>query len=226
MDLTSTEITADARKKSSFFIRSVPKIAILLMLAGICHALTGCSIDDRRNPLSRILFQGDISDREATPDFSSQQQPLMIWHDSFEDAKSEARHSGKLILADFTGSDWCGWCVKLKKDVFEKPEFASWAGENVVLLEIDFPKRAKQSAEIKKQNQQLAQRYDIESYPTVLLLDAEGNVQAKMGYQDSPSKWIQLCDNQLNKASESRFIADGRSADGSSGENPSGTLYR
>lgn len=226
MDSINDAISRSATTKSSVPIRSASAMVVVLMLAVAIHMLTGCSMDDRRNPLGKILFQGDIADRESVPAFDSQPQPLMIWHDSLEDATAEAQQSGKLILADFTGSDWCGWCVKLKKDVFEKPEFASWANENVVLLELDYPKRSKQPIAIKEQNQKLAQRYNIESYPTILLLDADGNVQAKMGYQDSPSKWIQLCDNQLNKASETRFIADKRTADGTSDPPPAGTVYR
>ena len=116
--------------------------------------------------------------------------PLTIWHDSFETALQASRDTGKPILADFTGSDWCTWCIKLKKDVFETSEFKEWARENVILLELDYPKRAMQSAAIRKQNKELSDRYNVSSYPTVLFLDSEGGVLGKLGHMREPSDWI------------------------------------
>ncbi len=122
---------------------------------------------------------------------------LTIWHDSFEAARQQALVSGKPILADFTGSDWCGWCVKLKKDVFNKAEFEKWARENVVLLELDYPQRSHQASEIKAQNEKLASLYSIDSYPTVLLIDAQGNELARTGYHRDPEAFIGSLQSQL-----------------------------
>ena len=116
--------------------------------------------------------------------------PLTIWHDSFENALQASRDTGRPILADFTGSDWCTWCIKLKKDVFETSEFKEWARENVILLELDYPKRAMQSTAIRKQNKALSDRYNISVYPTVLFLDSEGEVLGKLGHMQQPSDWI------------------------------------
>ena len=115
---------------------------------------------------------------------------LTLWHESFEAALQASAETGKPILADFTGSDWCSWCIKLKEDVFETPEFKEWARENVILLELDYPKRSMQSAAIRKQNSELKKRYGITGYPTVLLLDSEGEVLGKLGYDKSPTTWI------------------------------------
>ena len=134
-----------------------------------------------------------------------------VWHDSFADAVAEARTNDKLILADFTGSDWCHWCVKLKEDIFSKPEFKDWANANVVLLEVDYPKRTQQTAAIQQQNQMLKSRYNISSYPTILLLDTAGNVRAKMGYENgkSAAQWCQIAESRLSENNTQTRTASG-----------------
>ena len=105
------------------------------------------------------------------------------WLTSFDDAKAEAAKRKVPILADFSGSDWCGWCIKLDREVFSKSEFKEYAGANLVLLMVDFPRSKEQSAEVKKQNSKLSDQYQIEGFPTVLLLDAQGKELARTGYQ-------------------------------------------
>jgi len=73
----------------------------------------------------------------------------------------------------FTGSDWCGWCIRLQKEVLKTPEFATWANENVVLVELDFPRKNTMSAEIQNQNNQLQQLFEVRGYPTVWIVNAE-----------------------------------------------------
>ncbi len=149
----------------------------------------GCS----RSSLRELPFlrSADRTENTIKASFPTTDSPaLTIWHDSFESAQQRSKETGKPILADFTGSDWCSWCVKLKKDVFETSEFQAWARENVILLELDYPKRAIQSSAIRNQNKQLAERYKISGYPTVLLLDSEGEVLGKLGYMKQPSDWI------------------------------------
>ncbi|HOX40107.1 MAG TPA: thioredoxin family protein [Candidatus Brocadiia bacterium] len=115
-----------------------------------------------------------------------------VWLTSYDKAVEAAKESGKPILADFTGSDWCGWCIKLKAEVFDTKEFKQWAGENVILLELDFPKKKAQSADTKKQNQELAAKYGIRGYPTILFLDADGKALGKSGYMKGGAKaWIE-----------------------------------
>ena len=88
-----------------------------------------------------------------------------------------------MVLLDFTGSDWCGWCIKLKKDTFSKPEFQKLAEEKLVLVELDFPRSKTQSAELKKQNQELAEKFGIEGFPTLVLLSSQGTEVARnVGY--------------------------------------------
>jgi protein disulfide-isomerase len=122
------------------------------------------------------------------------------WIVSYKEALAKAKKEKKVILADFTGSDWCGWCIKLKDEVFSKPEFKEWAAKNVVLLELDFPKKKKQSAELKKQNQELAEQFGIQGYPTILFIDAKGKKLGELGYQEGgPAAWIPLAEKEVAK---------------------------
>ena len=82
----------------------------------------------------------------------------------------------KLLLIDFTGSDWCGYCIQFDRAILSKPQFKDYATKNLVLLEVDFPRRKQQTAEMKKQNAELAQQYQIEGFPTVVLLDGDGHM--------------------------------------------------
>ena len=123
--------------------------------------------------------------------------PRSDWHELMVVAQRKSAQTGKPILVDFTGSDWCHWCVKLKEDVFETETFKKWAVENVILLELDYPKSVEQRPEIKQQNADMAERYNIDSYPTVLLLEANGDVLGKLGYQAEPDAWISTAETFL-----------------------------
>ncbi|WDE98157.1 thioredoxin family protein [Lentisphaera profundi] len=105
------------------------------------------------------------------------------WETKFNLAQEKAVAENKSLLVDFTGSDWCGWCIRLKKEVFDHKEFSDFAKEKFVLVEIDYPKSKEQSAEIKAQNEELKNKYKIQGYPTILLMDAQGRPFAKTGYQ-------------------------------------------
>ena len=106
------------------------------------------------------------------------------WLTDLEAAKKQAAEQKKDILVDFTGSDWCHWCVQLKKEVFDQKEFKDAAPKDFVLLEIDFPQEKEQPEDIKKANQALAEKYGVQGFPTVLLLDGEGKPYAQTGYQE------------------------------------------
>lgn len=104
------------------------------------------------------------------------------WLEDYDAAKKKAKEEKKLLLIDFTGSDWCGWCIKLDKEIFSKKEFNDFAKENLVLLEVDFPQKSSQSAKQKKANKELAAEYKIEGYPTLIILDADGKKVGELGY--------------------------------------------
>ena len=127
------------------------------------------------------------------------------WLINFEEAAKLSIKSGKPILANFTGSDWCGWCIRLNREVFVTPEFKNWASENVILLELDYPRRVQQTDEIKKQNRELQQFFQVRGYPTlhifnVVITDGKTQITSlgKMGYlAGGPTPWIASANNYL-----------------------------
>jgi thioredoxin-related protein len=123
---------------------------------------------------------------EAAPAVKTAEQKTgntSMWTEDFEAAKATAAKDKKDILMDFTGSDWCGWCIKLKKEVFDKAEFAKAAGGKFVFMEVDFPQEKKQDEKVKAQNAKLQETFKVEGYPSIVLTDAEGRAYAQTGYQ-------------------------------------------
>ena len=110
------------------------------------------------------------------------------WGDNFQKAEAQAKAENKLVLLDFTGSDWCPWCIKLTKEVFSQPEFKEYAAKNLVLMEVDFPQTKPQSSSVKAQNDRLQTKYGIEGYPTVVVLNSEGKKVGALGYQPGGPK--------------------------------------
>jgi thioredoxin-related protein len=115
-----------------------------------------------------------------------------LWQTDFAAAEAKAKAENKLMLVDFTGSDWCGWCKKLVAEVFSKDAFKSEAPKKFVLVELDYPTPAKkQTDELKKQNKDLLAKYKVQGYPTILVMDADGKVVAKTGYrQGGPDEYV------------------------------------
>jgi len=113
------------------------------------------------------------------------------WLTDYQKALDTAKAEKKLVMVDFTGSDWCGWCMKLKKEVFTQPEFQKFAKEHLVLLEVDFPQRKELPAATKAQNDKLAKEFKIEGYPTIVLLDPAGKEVDRGGYESSPKAFLE-----------------------------------
>jgi len=93
------------------------------------------------------------------------------WVTDLDKAIEQAGKENKSVLVEFTGSDWCPPCIAMRKNVFSKKEFVDAASKNFILVELDFPKKDK---ELKEKNQPLAEKYKIEGFPTVILLDSKG----------------------------------------------------
>ena len=96
------------------------------------------------------------------------------WLNDYKKAQEEAKANKKLLLLNFTGSDWCGWCIKIDKEIWSQPQFKDYARDNLVLVELDFPRRKDQPVEVKKQNLQLAQQYEVLGFPTIVVLNSNG----------------------------------------------------
>lgn len=124
------------------------------------------------------------------------------WGTDWKAAKDESKESGKPILICLTGSDWCGWCIKLEKNVFSSDTFKEFAKDKLVLMEADYPRKKEQDPAIKEQNKILKEQYLAGGYPTVWLLDAEGNKLSKdLGeFSQDPEAWVKKLEELLDKA--------------------------
>jgi thioredoxin-related protein len=138
--------------------------------------------------------------------FSAEAQEL-VWETNVTKAMAISTETKKPLLLFFTGSDWCGWCIRLQKEVLRTPEFAAWAKENVVLVELDYPRKAPQTEDIKKQNNELQMAFGIQGFPTIILANAttkEGKVNfegiGSTGYvAGGPSAWLAVANGFLKK---------------------------
>lgn len=122
------------------------------------------------------------------------------WDDDYEKALAKAKAEKKMVVLDFTGSDWCGWCMKLDKEVFSQKEFKDYAKENLVLVEVDFPQQKKLSKKVKEQNDKLQAEHKVQGYPTIIVLNPEGKKVGELGYQKGgPAPFIAKLDELKGK---------------------------
>ena len=110
------------------------------------------------------------------------------WTTDAAKAQEKAKTEKKLVLMDFTGSDWCGWCIKLNKEVFSQQAFTDYAKKNLVLVEVDFPRKKTIDAGQKKANEALAKKYKIKGFPTIIVLNGEGKQVGELGYMEGGPK--------------------------------------
>jgi protein disulfide-isomerase len=108
----------------------------------------------------------------------------VAWTTDYNAALDQAKSEHKHVFLFFTGSDWCGWCKKLQREILKTNEFAGYAQDKLVLVELDYPHQKQQSYEVKVQNHMLEGRYNISGFPTVVILDESGKAVARMGYQE------------------------------------------
>lgn len=131
----------------------------------------------------------------------------LVWETNVSKAMEVSNATKKPMLLFFTGSDWCGWCIRLQKEVLKTPEFAAWAKENVVLVELDFPRKSNQTEEIKKQNSELQMAFGVQGFPTVhfanaKIIDGKVNFQGlgSTGYvAGGPTAWLTIANGLLKK---------------------------
>jgi thioredoxin-related protein len=136
---------------------------IIFLFAILAAVVTGCN----RNSSGNANASADLN-----------------WLTDLPEAQAQAKAENKLLLLDFTGSDWCIWCIKLDNDTFSKPEFADYAKKNLVLVQLDYPNKKPQPDELKKANAALAAKYDPEgAFPTLIAMKPDGTVVWKqLGY--------------------------------------------
>ena len=144
------------------------------------EAVNGCWHDCRFPiPQMKRLILLLILGWECLP---AQGEQLLQWFTDAQAAQEKAKQENKFVLLDFTGSDWCGWCMRLKSEVFDQPEFVNFAQANLVLVEVDFPRHKLLDQPQKEANYRLAETYHITGYPTIILLDRNGQQVGQTGY--------------------------------------------
>jgi protein disulfide-isomerase len=116
-----------------------------------------------------------------------------IWKSDYDAALKQAAAENKYVLVDFSGSDWCGWCIKLEKEVFSQKEFIDYAKDNMICVLLDFPRGKELPKAQKDANQALLDRYQVQGFPTVLILNPQGKGIARDGYQrGGPAKYVEF----------------------------------
>lgn len=127
-----------------------------------------------------------------------------VWNTSWEKAAEQAKKTQKPILINFTGSDWCGWCIKLDKEVFDTDAFRNWAAKKVVLLKIDFPRKKPLPAKQQAQNDKLAEKYAVQGFPTIIFASADGKPLSEFGYEEGgPENWTRKAEAGWPKSKSS-----------------------
>jgi disulfide reductase len=111
------------------------------------------------------------------------------WLTDLSKAQAEAKQNHKMVLMDFNGSDWCPPCKILKKQVLSSPEFLEFAKKNLVLVDVDFPHFKELPGSLSKANEALAQKYDVDGFPTIIVLSSSGKqLEKEVGYGGQTAK--------------------------------------
>jgi protein disulfide-isomerase len=125
------------------------------------------------------LFSG-CAPKESAPAAAESALP---WQTDLPKALAEAKAENKMVLMDFTGSDWCGWCIKFDQETLSTEKFAAYAKTNLALVVVDFPNKKPQSDELKAANADLQKKYGVEGFPTFVVLNADGKeIGRQVGY--------------------------------------------
>ena len=107
------------------------------------------------------------------------------WSTDLPKAQAAAKADNKMVLMDFTGSDWCGWCKKFDKETLSTDKFADYAKAHLELVVVDFPREKPQSDALKAANKALGEKYGVDGYPTFVVLNSDGKeIGRQVGYSE------------------------------------------
>jgi thiol:disulfide interchange protein len=165
-----------------FELNSIKRMNILFFkkyvgIATFALLSVSCSAQNQTSPQAVV---------EAVP--AAYEAENKGWLVNIDEAYAKSQQTGRPILANFTGSDWCGWCKKLTADVFIQEGFKSWADQNVVLLELDYPRRKTLPSHIQAQNSNLQQAFQVQGYPTIWVFNLKKDEGANQFTVDAIGK--------------------------------------
>jgi protein disulfide-isomerase len=116
-----------------------------------------------------------------------------LWQSDYDAALKQAATENKYVLVDFSGSDWCGWCIKLEKEVFSQKEFIDYAQANLICVLLDFPRGKELPKAQKDANQALLEKFQVQGFPTVLIFNPQGRLVKQTGYRpDGAAKYVEF----------------------------------
>ena len=191
----------------------IKKILIIFISSFLCIAAGYVVVQNDNNISEPIKYE-----QQTKKEVNTKKEGWLI---NYEEVYQQSIQFQQPIMANFTGSDWCGWCKKLKKAVFDTEVFKEWAKNNVILFELDYPRRTPQDPEIQKQNRDLQQAFGglVRGFPTVLYFNIERTAEGKdnitllpstalvksgqgrMGYMGDPNSFINKADAIINAVS-------------------------
>lgn len=120
----------------------------------------------------------------AVGETTASPEPALVWHTDYAAALKQAKAENRRVFLFFTGSDWCPFCKQMTEEILSKPEFAKYSKEKLILVEIDFPRKHKLPAKIRAQNDKLADKYNLQIYPTMIVLASDGAKVGELRYQE------------------------------------------
>lgn len=170
-------------------------LKFLLVVFILVLGLSACKAEEKQGTMEEVTQQEsdvNMEDNEVIPEPE--------WITDYQKAIAISKETGKTIFVNFTGSDWCIWCVRLKNEVFKQQEFKDYADANLVLLELDFPRNLPQTEALKKQNNELLGKFKVNGFPTIVLLNSKGEEINRTGYQQGgPIKYVEHLQELLKK---------------------------
>jgi thioredoxin-related protein len=167
-------------RRGGYFLRTCARHGVVQIFRVKYFVLTAVGVVG----LGTLLVGTEKEKQKPEPQVSQvATEPESHWLTDYKKAQQEAKSSNKFLLMEFTGSDWCGPCILLQRQVFSTPEFQDYAKKNFVLLELDFPRTKTQPHEVVVQNQELANRYGISVFPSAIILNGDGKkIGEVLGY--------------------------------------------
>lgn len=154
-------------------MKSILMIALILGVS-----VLGCTPSEKPASEANPVPAEEVSFDEAMSSYEEG-----TWLTDYNQALGYAKEMNRPVLINFTGSDWCSWCIKLNKEVFSLEAFDKYAKEYLVLLKLDFPRSIPQTPETKAANEKLMNQYGVQGFPTIVLVDSEGKELNRTGYQ-------------------------------------------